>query len=250
MATTPVPVPTSTAVSNWIALVKAHERLIFVIVGAVLLFHFYGAGLNAWIGHDKAEIAVAQQQAQTDAIAAAATAKQNKQLSQQSAVLLAQVRASNAALAASVSQRAKQTKTQQTVDQTLPLPALGTRWATLVNIAPTEITPTAIGNLTVSDLASRATVQQLETIPQLQADVSSQKQIAANNQSVVNQQNLQLAGLNTQLLQNAQVCTDDKAGLNKQISALKVEKRRAWLHGFEIGAVTGFIGGLFVGHGI
>jgi len=231
MTTTPL-----TFVENWITLIKAHEKLLIVGVAAVLLFHFYGAGLNAWIHHDEGVQAVAEK-----TLALQVTANQN--LATENAALVAQVTASNAALAKAATARDAQTKTQQITDQTLPLPALGQRWETLVHLQPLDITPTADGALRVSDVGSRATVTQLELIPGLQADLAGETTVAAGDEKVIAGQTTQIAGLNLQLVDAANVCKDE-------LATEKAKAKRSAFRWFKVGVVAGFVGGLFVGHSI
>ena len=53
-ATTATPATTPTVLDNWIALFKAHERFLIIVLTCALAFHFYGAALTAWVNHDKA----------------------------------------------------------------------------------------------------------------------------------------------------------------------------------------------------
>jgi hypothetical protein len=234
-STTAVSVPV-TFVEKWVTVVKAHEKLIIVAIAAFLLFHFYGAGLNAWVNHDEKQQTIAEQtlaeQTQTDA-----------QLAAQNAALLAQEAAANAALAKAATVRDAQTKTQQTVDQTLPLPALGQRWELLLNLQPSDIVPTNDGSLTVSSEAAHTTVAALETIPTSQADLAGDATVIANDQKVETAQTTQIAGLDKQI-------TDADVACKAQVATEKAKARRSKFRWFKIGVGVGFVGGLFAGHSL
>lgn len=230
---TPAPI---TIVEKWIALVKAHEKLVIIAVAAFLLFHFYGAGLNAFIRHDEGAQAIAEQ-------TLTAQVQANSQLAAQNTALLAQVTAANLALAKAATIRDAQTKVQQTTDQTLPLPALGARWETLLNLQPSDIVPTPDGALKVSGEASHTTVNALESIPGLQADLAGDQTTIANDQTVGIAQTTQIAGLDKQIV-------DADVACKAQVATEKAIARRGKFRWFKIGVVTGFVGGLFVGHSL
>jgi hypothetical protein len=225
-----------TIVEKWVVLVKAHEKLIIVVIVSFLLFHFYGAGLNAWVRHDEGAQAVAEQ-------TLTAQVQANSQLAAQNTALLAQVTAANAALAKAATVRDAQTKTQQTVDQTLPLPALGQRWELLLNLQPSDIVPLPNDALQVSDEASHTTVAALETIPTLQADLAGDQTTIANDQKVEAAQTTQIAGLGKQI-------TDADVACKAQVATEKAKARRSKFRWFKIGVGVGFVGGLFAGHSL
>lgn len=224
MASSPVTPVVSAAVhpiiSNWITFVKAHEKLAIIALSAFLVWHIYGRGVDAWVNHDKAQQAIQQQK--SDALA-----QQNAVNSAQVAQLVATVKASNAALVAAAAQRAAATKAQQVADQSLPLPDLGKHWVSLINVSPTDIAAQPDGSMKVSDAASRATVQQLDEIPQLQADVKGAQQIAQNDQDVINKQTVQITGLTNTVAQDKATCdarvkTEHDSGKQKLKTGVKL----------------------------
>src|SRR5271156_1737992 len=113
--------------SNYILFLKSHERLLIAALSGFLIFHFYGAALNAWIHHDDTLAAIAATQVKTDTT-------QTVALQQQVTQLQAQVTATNAALIAAIKTRNTQTQQQQQIDKTLPLPALASRWESLAQL--------------------------------------------------------------------------------------------------------------------
>ena len=224
-ATTATPATTPTVLDNWIALFKAHERFLIIVLTCALAFHFYGAALTAWVNHDKAQQTIEEQKS-------AALTAQSAQLAQQGAQLLAAMTASNAVLAKSIQQRAVQTKAQQTADLTLPLPELGQHWVSLLNLPAADISAQPDGTMKVNDAASRATVSQLDAVPGLQADLKNEQQVAANNQTVINQQTQQIISDKDTITQSAKTCTDEK-------NTLKTKNRKSFWTGFKWGVGIG-----------
>lgn len=227
MSTTPTPIPAVTFVEKWIALVKAHEKLVLILVAAFLSFHFYGSALTAWVNHDEKVQAIDQAKAK-------ALMQQNALIAQQSAELIAAVKASNAALAQAAQQRAEQTKANQVADQSLPLPQLGQRWVSLLNVGPAEIAAQPDGSMKVSDTASRTTVEQLEVIPQLKQDLAGAQQTTQNNQKVIDQQTTQIASDKTTIAANDKACQD-------QINTLKADKKKSFWRGSKFGSIVTII---------
>lgn len=245
MATTPVPTPApkpSTPVvefpllTKYITFLKAHEKLLIVGFAGLLLFHAYSKTIDAWVNHDKAAAVAAAQRVKTDTTETAA-------LNAKLAVLQAQVAAQNAVITAKIKTSQIVTKKQQQTDATLSPTDLSARIAKLINVPPVEITPAAIpGELTFNADASVKTAQQLELVPQLQAEVAGDTTIIANDNTIIATQ----AALITQLNKDI---TDEKASHAKDVSELKSQNHKSWLNGFKWGFVTGVTLGLVVHHG-
>src|ERR1700687_5412530 len=68
-------------VSVWATFVKAHEKLLIIVLGAFLAFHFYSKGLDAWIQHDQRNATAANTQAKSLETQLATLQAQNVQLS-------------------------------------------------------------------------------------------------------------------------------------------------------------------------
>ena len=223
------------ALSSYVTFVKAHEKLLICALGGFLIFHFYGTALNAWIHHDDTLAKIAATQVKTDTTQTVALQAQVTQLQ-------AQVAATNAALIASIKARNTQTQQQQQIDKTLPLPALASRWETIAQLQPTDINSTAVpGQLVVSDAGSRATVQLLEEVPTLQANLKAEQTEIDNDLQVITKQSDLITQLNKDL-------TDEKASHVADVKLEKAKGKRSFIRGLKIGFVIGFLGGLFVGH--
>ena len=223
------------ALSSYVTFIKAHEKLLICALGGFLIFHFYGAALNAWIHHDDTLAAIAATQVKTDTT-------QTVALQQQVAQLQQQVAATNAALIASIKARNTQTQQQKQIDQTLPLPALASRWESLAQLQPTDINSTTVpGQLVISDAGARATVKMLEDVPTLQANLKAEQTEIDNDQLIIGKQGDLITQLNKDL-------TDEKASHVADVNLEKAKGKRSFWRGFKTGFVVGFLGGIFAGH--
>lgn len=223
---------------KWILFVEAHWRLI-VGLGVLGVVLFLG---NRFLDnqHDSlvAENAVAQQQL-------AEQVKQNQQLAAQFATMKAdydkreaQWRAQEVSLLAAIANRNQETTHQQQVDQTLPLVELAKRWAFLVHAEP-ETIQVSNSTLSASEQTSRTTVQNLEEIPTLRANIQDQESLLQNK----DQQITGLRGLNTNLVSQVDGLRSE---IEKQKTACKIKEdlikskaRRAKVKWFVAGVGTG-----------
>lgn len=204
--------------NTWITFIKAHEKLLIVVLVGLLLFHFYGKGLDAWIHHDDAQTALAKQalieQQQKDSI-----------LEQQNSVLLAQLSQLQAQVASIKNQRV----VAQTVVAKLP-----------DNQLQTDIESKMGGSLS-SPIVLRKIDDTITDYPLVLKEVDAQQaEILAAQKLQVGLSN-QLTGLKSEL-------TDQQTLCKTQVSAEKVKTKRAFIRGLRIGFVVGFVSGLAAGH--
>ena len=270
MSTTPTPVTTKT--SFWKRLsefpgftwVTTHEKLIIIIILCFVGWHLYTKGLDAWSQYEDKQVAALQAQSAADKAATAAALKQDAadkataaKAQAASNAMTAQVTAANAALAAAITARNAQTQQQQQTDLHATLPALDQRLVALVPaVNPQDIVAAPDGkSVTVGIDTASKTVVQLELVPELQQDLKDTQTENAGLQTEITS----LQTYNAALV--AEVATEDKtisllqtevADNDKTCTALvnaeKVKTTKAFWHGFKVGAIVGFIGGLFVGH--
>jgi hypothetical protein len=219
-----------------VTFIKSHERILIIAVTGFLIFHIGDGALNAWIHHDDTQAKIAATTVKTDTTQTAA-------LQVQVTTLQKQVAATNAALIAAIKARNTATQAQQTVDQTLPLPALATRWEELAQLQPADIKTTATNDLLVTESASRATVVLLEDVPTLQANLKSDQTIIDNDVLIISKQSDLITQLNKDLV-------DEKASHIADVKLEQAKGKRSFWRGFKIGAVVGFIGGVWLGHTI
>lgn len=245
MTTTPaVPVVTaavvSTEVSKISTYIKAHEKLIVIVLclAAAIFAYQKGAGLIESYFQHKDNIAHATLQAQVDTVKAQAL--NNAAEDAQYQRLAQQLTTANASLAAAIAQRNVVTVKQQAVDKTLAPADLATRWAGLLHAPASDIQATAAG-IAVTPPVATQTVVALDSIPGLEANLVDETTTAANlkeqltNVSTLNSGlNKQIDGLNSELVDQTKVCTVDK-------NLLKAQARKSKLHWFLGGVVTGFV---------
>ncbi len=234
MASTPVPVTgLHPIISNWIALVKTHERIIVVGLAAFVLIHLGSKGLDSWVSHAQTKATQAATIVKTDDAA-------TKAIQAQLTALQATVSTQNTILAKQIAQRTQTTQQQQTIDKTLPPADLASRWKALLGIA-NGIDPATGQQFTVSQSAAVSTLAQLEEVPTLTANNAALQTELTNEQSVNAKQTVLIGSLNKDL-------ADEKKSHVEDVKLEKAKTKRAFLRGFKVGAVVGFIGGLFVGH--
>jgi len=237
MSTTPA-VPIATQLHPISAYLKAHERLVLAGIAVVLLWFAVGHVESIIAKHDDANLLqakiTAQSQAEkTEALAAQATAQ-----AEQYKELAAKVQQQNSALVTANTQLATALAQQQHTDSTLPPSELANRWSTLVPQAKPTVTATGIAVDTPSAIA---TVQALEQVPVLSAQLgnertqleSTQKLLGLSQNETVTLGN-EVSSLNLQLKDNQTVC-------NQQIAVVKAEARRSKRRWFVIGYVAGFL---------
>lgn len=224
------------SLSSYTTFLKAHEKLIIVALSGFLIFHIGDKAFDAWIHHDDVNAKIAASTVKTDNT-------QTVALQTQVTTLQKQVAATNAALIVAIKARNTQTQAQQTIDQTLPLPALAARWETLAQLQPSDIKTTSTSDLLISESASRATVQLLEDVPTLQANLKADQAIIDNDVLIMSKQSDLIVQLNKDL-------TDEKTSHVADVKLEQAKGKRSFWRGFKIGAVVGFIGGVWLGHAI
>lgn len=233
---------TSTTTATTTSWFKLHERLLItlMVIGlGVFGFQKY-ADIRALETSAKVQQAQAQLVAQKNADSQLAA--QVQQTTQQYQAMVQALSSQNSQLAASITARNVVLTQQQTVDKTLPLPQLDTRWAALADFSLDNLQTTNTGVVASQD-AVIATVQQLENIPVLQANLKDVQTQAANTQSELNTANTligkqvaDISGLNTQLVDQSKTCKDEIASVN-------AKARKSKLKLFGLGFVTGFVAG-------
>jgi hypothetical protein len=243
-ATAPV---TGNTIGHIRAFLLDHERLLIVLIAAVVIFLGYVKVTNIIAEHDKVQL----QQAQ---IAADAQKAANVQLAQQVAQDAAQLKelsdkltAQNQQLANANTALASALVNRQKTDATLPPTDLATRWMQLVPTMPSGGVKVATnGDFDVTPAGSVATTQQLEQVPVLSEQLKNETTAKENDDKIITQQttnifdlNGQVTGLNKQIVDNDKVCQ----------AAIKVEKdnarkgKRKW---FIIGYIAGFASKVFL----
>ncbi len=228
---------------SWSLLHELHERLIITLVIISSLLFVGNKFLNHEADKDKAAATVAQQTLQLQADQNKTLAAQVAQTQQQYTLLVTQISQQNSQLAQATTQRTVVLQQQQATDQSVPIPDLGNRWAQLEKLDPSSLTANTQG-IEVTPEAARTTVEQLEEIPVLQANIGAEQATAANLQKVIDSATV----LNTQLTDQVKGLSEQNVDQTKacstEITAVKAEARKSKLHWFVGGFVTGYVAGI------
>jgi ABC-type nickel/cobalt efflux system permease component RcnA len=212
---------------NYIQFIKAHEKLIIIVLACFLLYRT-GQGIeNAWIRHDD-KIAT---QAATAVTADTAT---NKQLSDQLAQVKTQQQAQNLQLTAAITAKLAALQAQQKRDQLATQQQIIDRWKLLQPMQPGALQASGQNDV-ITPQAAAETVQQLEQIPVLKSEIQDQSQQITNDALVIVRQSDLIAGLNVQIV-------DEKKSHTADMNLEKAKSKRSWLRGFKWGLVVGAVG--------
>ena len=222
----------------YIKWIEAHERLLLVAVAGVVLWFGIGRVDSLIARHDNANLQQAQVVAQVQQEKTAAIAAQVAEQAAQYQALADKVQVQNAALVQANTELATALAKQQRTDASLPPTELVNRWSTLVPQAKPTVTPSGVALDTPSAVA---TVQALEAVPVLTAQVSNTQKELDNAQSLVTAEGQQVATLSTEVGSLRTQLGDNQAVCQAQVAVLKIEARRSKRRWFIIGYIAGFI---------
>ena len=226
---TPVVTPIVTQLHPISTYLKAHERLLIVLVLIVLSWFTFGKIQDVIAAHDHANL----QQAQV-----VAAVQQEKQAAEYKA-LADKVNAQNAALEQANVNLANALIKQQRTDASLLPSELANRWTVLVPQAKPVVTPTGIA---VDTPSAVATVQALEETPALRAQLNNERTQLENAQKLIVDEGTQIATLNTLVTGKDALLADDAKVCSAQIKVVKDAAAKSKRHWFYAGMVIGFIG--------
>lgn len=241
MSTTPSVETEITAATSWL---KTHERIVCLFL--ILLVAGYGMNKYFDVSAAKAEArVVAAQQQVADAKANTATVTtQAAQTAAQYQSMVTALTQQNAALAQAVASRNTVLAQDTTKNATAPLPDLLSRWNVL---AGTNVTVKGADAI-VSDTDSRRTVNLLEQVPVLQANLIDETTIVANKQAELEKSDLLANSLNNEIAAQKNQLTVEANSCKLEIAAAKADSRKGKVKWFKIGFVTGFVTGLWGAH--
>ena len=231
--------------AGW-AWLKAHEKLLMVVLALATVAHFTERWFDARLITANAKVEATTKQVEADktaaAQAAAVTAEAMAQLNQ----TLQTEQAEIAALSAAIAQRNTVLAQKQDVIKAAPLSQVAATWQEAIG-GSGDISPVANG-LAVNDDAARRTVDMLLALPVAIANLADETKIAEAghasliaNAAVIGDQTNQIALLNKQL-------TDSSAQCKAEVTAVKAEARKSKIKWFKWGFITGFLTGAYVGH--
>src|ERR1700675_652660 len=244
MATAPV---TGNTIGKIRSFLLDHEKLLIVVIAAVLIFAGYVKVTNIIAAHDASNLKQAQVVA--DAQKAANTQLAQQVLEDKAALqaLTDKVTAQNQQLTNANIALATALSKQQKTDATLPPSDLAQRWAQITpNMPAGGVTVATDNTMKVTQAGAVATVQQLEKVPVLTQQLDNMTVEKTNDDALIAKQNTsifdlnsQVGGLQKQIVDNDKVCQ----------AAIKVEKdnarkgKRKW---FIIGYIAGFASKVFL----
>lgn len=230
---------------KWITFIKAHERLVLGLAVLALVLYLGNKYINASADQAIAKAAAAQQALDTIKQQNADLQKKTDAQVAQYAALLTQLTQQNQNLLASIQSRREAVQQQQTVDASLPLPQLASRWIDLAKLKLDAIKSTENG-LIVTAEGAVTTVQALELVPVLQQNLADMEKIVANKDQqisgldgVADGLKVQVGGLQSQIVAADTAC---KATLEAQKAKDRKSKRNWFIRGAMIGgAIIGYI---------
>jgi len=215
--------------THYIAWIRAHERLLIIALGSWLAFHFYSAGLNAWIDHDKRLASIAQQKVEIDANANKQLADELATLKQQFATVLAQTQAS-------IRERGKQNDDQKKINNNSSSSEVAARIVQLLRVQPEDVTASVVdGTLVFTPSAAHIDVNALEDGKTAEADNIDLRSQINSCTAVVAKDDQLIAGLNTQL-------TDEQKSHKADVALEQAKAKRSFLRGLKTGIVIGAAG--------
>lgn len=221
---------------------QKHERLIVIVLVLALLGWGTNKVFNLIDNRDKqaatlsAQTLAAQQQKDQALSQAVATSTQQYQ------VLIQTLTQQNTQLANAVSVRNSALTVQQSADKTLTPSALADRWTLLTKAVSGSIIDNGT-TIQVTPDTALTTVQQLEQVPVLTLNLEDQgteltntkNELASANQ-VIGTQKQEIAGLNTQVI-------DQKKADDAALTQAKADARKSKLKWAAGGFIAGFIAG-------
>jgi hypothetical protein len=220
-----------------------HERLIIVTIVAVGLWFGYGKYADIRLQHDNAVLAQAKITSDAQAKANAALAQQVADDKASLQALTDKVTAQNQQLVNANTALATALAARQKTDATLPPTELAARWSQLVPQATPTATPSG---LLVPSAGAVATVQALEQIDPLKAQVANDQGIIANDNSLISQQGKSILDLTNQVAGATKLDTDHQAQCVDQINVVKAQAAKSKRRWFIIGYVAGFLSRQFL----
>jgi hypothetical protein len=235
MASTPAPIqvppvvaPMQHWVTTWGSFIKAHEKLLIIILASFLLFRA-GQGIeNIILKHDSKVATQAATVVKTDEVSNKALADQLSQMksdaAKQTAILNNQISSLQSAL---VKQKAKDAISTPT--------EIDSRWQELLPLKPGSITSIDQSTTGVTNEAANQTVQALEEIPVLKVQVANLTTELGTDQKIIIQQDNTITGLNTQIV-------DEKSSHVADVKLEKDKAKKSFWKGFKVGLIVGAVG--------
>lgn len=223
------------AIKSDLTWLQKHEKVILGIGLLLVVIWLGNKYLNVSADKADAKAAAAQQALDTIKQQNADFQKKVDEQEQQYQVLVGQLTAQNRSLLATIAGRNQAVQTQQKTDASLALPELAVRWKTLIPEADVQIVNTSVS---VSESSARATVQQLELVPVLQANLGDEEKLVANKDQQIAGLTGLTSGLSTQVDGLKTELTAKDTSCKADIAKIKADDRRSKRNWFIKGAIT------------
>lgn len=215
---------------GYLVFLKAHEKLLIILLAAGMLYHVYGAGLQAWVNHDQRQSDIAAQKVKADADSNKAFQDQLNQLAIDTKKQLDDIKAS-------MQQRDADTQKQKKADDAMSPVEIAVRLQKLLAVGPQEVTWSPItGDVQFTPNAAHIDADALEDLSQLKAD-KAQLTTALTNEQTLNATQAEFITKKTQEL------ADEKTSHQKDVDTLKAENHKQYMKGLKHGVVIGLISG-------
>lgn len=226
---------------NYIKFTKSHERLISIIGVLALLFilgnKYLDKSYDAAVARQQATQEVLKDQVQKNAD----LQKQQDAREQQYQTVLETLTRQNQSLVAAVAARNQVVVGQQAKDAGLPGAELAARHESLIGVKGVNYTE---NGFQVSSPVELQTVQALETLPVLTANLKDERQLSANKDQQITGLNGIVTGLNGQVDGLKLQITDASKACDARVV---VARKSRWKY-FKAGTIVGFAAGVLTGH--
>lgn len=238
-----------TTFEHYLTWFKAHERLVLLVAIGLFSVHIYHRYLDYQIKHDQTQAQVANNQAQIAATKVNTDDTANKLLLAQLQTLQQQVATTNMRLDQVMRDRNTATNQQKQKDDQASSSELAARISILLGTGHVEVESQGVNvpdKLSFSLDAAHVNADKLEDLQKVTADNDDLRTELVSCKAVTDKQTDAINGLNTQIADGKNALGKEQTAHASDVNTLKDEKKRAWLNGFKWGAITGFLGSLFV----
>lgn len=225
---------------------KSHERLILVLALVVFGGFLANKAYDYLLKHDQTQASIAYNNAVIASTAANNSQKVSDQLVATLNQLQAQIAATNQRIDQQMQQRETQTATQKKVDDQSDPATLAARTAKLIGAGNISVAAPLGSGLVFDMAAAHANADILEDYQQAKGDIVDLNTKLTGCQTVSDKQLETIVGLNTTVADKNTALAAEQNSHQKDVKELKDANRKSWLRGFKWGAITGFVGGLFV----
>lgn len=221
---------------KYISFIKAHHTLVLLVAGFGTLLFLGNLYINKSYDAAVARNAAAQQVLQEQVTKNAELQKQQDAREQQYQTMLETLTRQNQALVSAVAARNQAVAVQQHTDAGLPGAELAARHEALAGVKGVNYTE---NGFQVSSPVELQTVQSLETLPVLQANLKDEQSLSANKDQQITGLNGIVTGLNGQVGGLRVQLTDADKACTTKIDEIKKGERKAKRNWFARGLAIG-----------